>query len=138
VEINATIILQIFIFSILLLWLSRTLFAPILKLFDERERRITGAMKEALSLNDLAQKKAEAFDEQYQQARNKARESLSLLNQKMEKEHQEILQKAKLIAKAKVNESEEKLKLEENIARPVLLSQAQTMAQDIIKTLVKA
>lgn len=136
-EINATIILQIVIFMTLLLWLSPMLFAPILRLFDERERRIEGAKLEASKMSLLADEKAKAFDEQYQKARLRARESLSNAKFAMEKEHRAIIEQAKLLAKEKVAVAEAELKREESRVRPELDHAVSKIAEDIIQALIK-
>lgn len=136
-EINATIILQIFIFMSLLLWLSRVLFAPILRLFDERERRIEGAKTEASQMSLLADEKGRLFDEQYQRAREKARESLAFSQHSLEKEHHEIITRAKTLAKEKVEKAQILLEEEQIKVRPELENAIGTIAQDIIQAITK-
>jgi F-type H+-transporting ATPase subunit b len=137
VEINITIILQIFIFVALLLWLSPMLFAPILRLFDERERRIVGSLEEAKVLNQAAIEKGKTFDEQYQNARDKARESLSLMKQATDKEHREVIDQAKHVAKEKIEQADKLLVAEENQARLELSRASEVIALDIINALTK-
>ena len=72
-EINATILVQIFLVVALLLWLSPTLFAPIMRLFDERERRIFGAKEESLRMNREASEMSQVFDQKLDEARLNAR-----------------------------------------------------------------
>ena len=100
-EVNGTIFLQIVIFLTLLLWLSRFLFAPMMRLFDEREKRIHGAKDQALEMSKIADELAGQFDVEYLKARDTARLTLSELKLAMEKEHAESVEHIKMIAREK-------------------------------------
>jgi F-type H+-transporting ATPase subunit b len=136
VEINGTIFLQIFIFLMLLLWLSRSLFDPILRIFDEREKRIFGAKKEALDLNLLADEKAKAFDLEYEKARDQARIVLSQLKQAMDVAQSEALAKAKTLAREKLQNAEVELAHQEQEIKAELATASKTLAHQITATLV--
>lgn len=136
VEINGTIFLQIFIFLMLLLWLSRSLFDPILRVFDEREKRISGAKKEALDLNLLADEKAKAFDLEYAKARDSARLILGQLKQAMDATQSEALARAKTAAREKLQKSEMELAHQEQEIKAELITASKTLAGQITRTLV--
>lgn len=136
-ELNGTIFLQIFIFLTLLLWLSRSLFDPILRLFDERERRIVGAKLDAESLSLLADEKAQAFDVEYDRARDSARHALTELKHAMEKEHGESLARVKTMAREKLSKSEAELLQQEQEIRQKLMGASQNLADEIVSALLR-
>ncbi len=136
-EVNGTIFLQIIIFLTLLLWLSRSLFAPILRLFDEREKRIYGAKAEALELSKLADERASAFDTAYDKARKAGKHALSELRQTLEKEQQESLAMAKTLAKEKIERAKHELMQQEKEAEQKLASLSSSLADDIIAALLR-
>jgi F-type H+-transporting ATPase subunit b len=89
VELNGTIFVQVFIFLSLLVWLSPTLFGPIMRLFEEREQRIDGAKRIAAELSGFADEKAKLFQIEYEKARTEARHTLTALKLEMEREYSE-------------------------------------------------
>src|SRR5437016_888915 len=108
-ELNGTIFLQIFIFLTLLFWLSWSLFATIMRLFDEREKRIDGAKAKALEFDELALETASLFDQEYEQARESARQTLNELKQNLEKEHANNLGRIKIAQKERLEKSQASL-----------------------------
>lgn len=136
-ELNATIFVQIFIFLTLLLWLSRSLFAPILKLFEEREKRIVGAKVEASELSARADDKAKAFSDAFELARDNARQTLSQLKHAMEKEHNEILDKTKSIARDRLDRAQKELMEEENAIRLELAGASSAITEQVIATMTR-
>ncbi len=135
-ELNATIFVQIFIFMTLLLWLSRALFAPILALFDEREKRIGGAKREAQELITLAEEKGRLFELEYEKARLEARHTLSSLKLEADKEQGIIIARVRQEAKEKLDRAEEELKEEERQVRSQLSAASESVSADIIKVLM--
>lgn len=135
-EINATIFVQIFFIMILLLWLSRSLFAPIMRLFDERERRIVGARAESADLSKRALEKAQAFDQELKEARLSARQVLTDLKHQADNEQAEMLLQVRMQAKARLHESEQALAVEESKVRSELALATDVMADEIVKALM--
>jgi len=136
-EVNGTIFLQILIFLSLLLWLSRSLFAPLLRLFDEREKRIVGAKTESLELGSLADEKSKAFDLACDQARKSGKHTLSELKQALEKEHQEALALMKARAKEKLDKAQSELLEQEKEVRKILTAASSSLADDIVAVLLR-
>lgn len=136
-ELNATIFVQIFIFMTLLLWLSRSLFAPILRLFDEREKRIVGAKIEASSLSARADDKAKAFADAFDVARDNARQMLAQFKHASEKEHTEALEKTKAIARDRLERAQKELSEEESAMREQLMHASSSIAEQIVATIAR-
>ena len=62
-EINATVLLQLALFLVLMVMLFQFLFRPLLELFEARERRIDGAQEEAKQYRENADQKAAIIEE---------------------------------------------------------------------------
>ncbi len=135
-ELNATIFVQIFIFMTLLLWLSHALFAPILALFEEREKRIGGAKREAQELITLADEKAKHFDLEYEKARLEARHTLSSLKLEADKEQGVLIAQVRQDAKEKLERADQELAQEESLIRGQLGAVSEAVSADIIKALM--
>lgn len=89
-EINATFLLQLSMFLFLLAWLSQFLFGPLLRVFEEREKRIEGAAREADSLRASASEAAGTIDAKLASAQADARKVMAELREKginLEKKH---------------------------------------------------
>lgn len=136
-ELNITIFLQIFIFVMLLLWLSKSLFKPIMRLFEERERRIEGAQQEAASFNSLAEEKWKTFEIQYAQAKENARQALSELKHQMEKENSELLEVAKASARERLVTAEKALLKEEQQIKEQLQKSSEEIASYMVNSLMQ-
>ncbi len=135
-ELNATIFVQVFIFMTLLLCLSGLLFKPILALFEEREKRIDGAKKEAAEMITLAEEKGRHFDLEYEKARVEARHALSSLKSEADKEHSLFLARVKKDAKEKLERAERELQEEEHLIRAQFHDTSEALSKDVIRALM--
>jgi F-type H+-transporting ATPase subunit b len=136
VEINGTIFIQILIFLSLLLLLSRNLFRPILKVFDERDRRILGAKEEASSMEESAQQKSQQFKREVAIAKQKARQVLVEIKAEAAESKRNIIESARGAAREEVMAATKILKAEEQVARDQLQGQVGTLADEIVKNLM--
>ena len=135
-EINATIIVQIFLVVALLLWLTPSLFAPIMRLFDERERRIFGAQQEAALMSGEALKMSQVFDQKLDEAKLSARHVLTELKAKADHEQAQVLAEVRKKAKARLDSAEAELLQEEKRVRAELIPAKDEMADEIVKSLM--
>jgi F-type H+-transporting ATPase subunit b len=69
VDVDATLFIIIALFLALYLFLRFALFRPVLRLFEERERRIEGAKQEARDMQDRAAKALAQYEEFVREAR---------------------------------------------------------------------
>lgn len=120
----------------LLFWLSPVLFRPIMRLFEEREKRIEGAKAEAQAMLALAEEKSLTFDREYSKAKASARELLAGLKQQADKEQRELLDGARLEAKKMLHEADLELLAEEKRVRAELSGTSAQITGDIIKALM--
>ncbi len=104
-EINITILIQIGLFLFLFGWLSQFLFAPFMRLFDERERRIEGAKHEAVELQEAAQQKLQMAEEKVRSAQSEARQVLAELKAEGLSHQRNILDSARAGAQEKLTEA---------------------------------
>lgn len=108
-EINATLLVQIVLFLLLFAWLSQFLFAPLLRLFDERERRIEGAREEAVHLSQSAHEKLALVEERVRLAQKDARQVLLALKAEGAEYQRQVLDAARQKAKQKSEEAHQRL-----------------------------
>lgn len=120
-EVNGTLLIQLFLFLSLLAWLSKFLFAPMLKLFEERERRIQGAKTEALELQKQAQQRLEEVEAKIHAAQKDAKLALLALQAEGAKFHREVLEAARQQSAQQMREASEHLKSEINQLRTELV-----------------
>lgn len=119
----------------LLLWLSTALFRPILALFDEREKRIGGAKREAQEMISSADEKARQFDIHYEKARQEARQVLTSLKHDSDKEQAALLARVREQAKEKLDRAQAALDEEEKTLRAQMKPMSDSLAKDIVATL---
>jgi F-type H+-transporting ATPase subunit b len=108
-ELNATIIVQLAVILTLMLWLSKVLFGPLLRLFDEREARIQGAKAEAQALEGQSADKAVYIDERMKRAQKDAREILSSLKAEGAAYQRQLTDKARSEAREKMTVAKERI-----------------------------
>jgi F-type H+-transporting ATPase subunit b len=137
VEVNGTIFVQILIFLSLLLCLSRLMFAPMMRLFEERERRIEGARDDASRLNRTAQEKARDFEEKYKSASESARHVLAEQKIRIQKDHEDSIKALRDLASDQIKKAHAVIVQEEAHARKELLSHSDLLADEIVMALAK-
>lgn len=108
-EINATIIVQIAVFLTLMLWLSKVLFAPLMRLFDERELRIQGSREEAKALDEQGHQKLAYVEERMKQAQREAREMLASLKAEGALYHRRLVDDARAKAREKIETAKKRI-----------------------------
>ena len=132
-ELNATFFLQLVLFFALLAWLSPMLFDPFLRLFEEREHRITGAADEAKRLAGSADEAAARIAERTQQAQLEARQVLNDLRVKAAAREAEIIDAAREKASARLDEARADLFESTEEARRALRDEAKKLSSDIVE-----
>lgn len=132
-EVNSTLLIQLFLFLGLLGFLSQFLFKPIFKLFEERERRIEGARKEAALLNQQAGAKLEEIENRIHLAQREAKQALFNLQAEGARFHREMLDKAHEESQRRLREAQEDLNRQINQLRLELLPTEPILSQQIIR-----
>lgn len=127
-EINITILFQIAVFLVLLGWLSRFLFKPLLALIDERERRIVGARAEAQELLAAADERKKDIEVRIMAAQKAARSVLEELKSEGVAHHRKVLEEAQLQAHAQLKEGFALLAAEAKQVRAILFSEVDALS----------
>jgi F-type H+-transporting ATPase subunit b len=131
VDLNWTFGLQIVFFLVLFALLKPLLFTPMLKLFEERERRIDGAKNEAREMYREADEKMAKYEEELTAVKRQAGEERDKLRAEGTKKEQAILAKVRAETNAMLEEGRKRIASEGEQMRKELDAAAQTLARDI-------
>lgn len=108
-EINATLLVQAFFFIVLLTWLSKVLFKPMVALFDEREKRIEGARSQAKTVESQAHEDFEKVNKLIAQAYAEAKVILEKLKNEGSDYHRKVVEKAREEANTDIKKARAKV-----------------------------
>ena len=136
-EINATLLLQLAIVLLLVGWLSGYIYGPLFELFEERERRITGARLQAKDLMRSAENQEKEINDTLATARAKARDVLTLLKNDGLTQEQTIIGSAKKDAAKLVDDARHQIKASVAVARRTLETEATSLADDVISQVLQ-
>lgn len=114
---------QIINFALLLIILKKFLYGPLVKMIDERNKKISTALDDSKkieeTLRNIEKKETEILSKAKQKAKNERAEMVALAD--VEKEG--ILKEAKELAKQEVEKGLESIKIAENEAVKILSDQ---------------
>jgi F-type H+-transporting ATPase subunit b len=132
-EINATLLLQLVLFLVLLAWMSSVLVAPLMRIYDEREKRIYGAAEEAKQLRSGADEKAGLVDDKLKEAHEEAREVLEQLRKKGMDKERELIDEARSKAASKLEDAQADLFATTEEIKGDLREDADKIAAEIVE-----
>jgi F-type H+-transporting ATPase subunit b len=132
-ELNATFLLQLSMFLFLLAWLSNFLFGPLMKVFDEREKRIEGAAEEAKSFRASAEAAAGTIEEKLAAAQADARAVLGELREKGQDLERKHIDEARSAAQSRLEDARADLFAATEDARAELKSDVEKIADQIVE-----
>jgi F-type H+-transporting ATPase subunit b len=130
VDFDATFLVQVVLFVGLTLFLKPVLFDPMLKLFEERERRIDGAKLQARRIDEKSASAASKYDAEMAKARTSAGAARDKIRADAVKEEQEILRKVRASTAKVVDDGKRAAFAEAERARASLKSDAAALARD--------
>jgi F-type H+-transporting ATPase subunit b len=136
ISINATLVLQVVHFLVLVYILNRLMFKPILKLVNER----TGYMEKSKTEMTELESEAERLKQEYRSLESEARKKASRENLEMKKDG--VAQVDAMIDESQEEvasirrDSEAKIESEFEKARPSLQSEATVLAEEIVERLI--
>ncbi len=131
VDIDLTFVGQIVLIVVLLLVLKPVLFDPMLKLFEEREKRIDGAKKKARE-TDIKSAKAETeFQDQMGKAQAQGNAERERLRAEGMKAENDVLAKVRAETAAFLTEGRKKAQEELTHARAQIRAQSQDMGKQL-------
>jgi F-type H+-transporting ATPase subunit b len=131
VDFDKTLFVQVGLFVVLWLVLKPLLFDPMLKLFEEREKKIEGTIADARKI-DLQSADAKAT---YDEALTKARAAGALERDRLRaegiKKENELLTAARVASQQKIDEGRTQSLKEVDAARSDLSKERQVLARDV-------
>lgn len=131
IDFDLTFLVQMVIFGALAIVLKPLLFDPVLKLFQERERRTEGARAEAREMQEKAGELLRRYEQEIERVNRFAAEERDRVRAETAKVEAEILQEARATAGKIVQEGRDKMQREINAIQFDLGRQAEKLARDI-------
>lgn len=131
VDFDVTMLVQIVFFLILLAVLKPTLFDPMLKLFEERERRIEGAKLQARKTDEASAGALSKYEAEMQKARASANLERDKLRAEGVKAENEILAKVRASTTKTLAEGRATLGEEVAAAKASLKADVAALAKDL-------
>ncbi len=132
-ELNATILIQGIILLALFAWLTPMLFSPLMKVFDERDRRIHGAAHDAQQYLGAADEKLALVDTKTKEAQAQARLILNDMREQAVVAEQTVIGVARDKANNRLDEARSELFEASEAARQALKNEATAIADEIVK-----
>jgi F-type H+-transporting ATPase subunit b len=131
VDIDGTVFVQVALFIVLLLILKPVLFDPMLKLFEEREKRILGAKVQARKLDEGAVGALTKYETEMQHARAAGNSERDKLRAEGVKTENELLAKVRASTAETLETGRKRLAEEVVSARATLTADAGALARDL-------
>jgi len=134
---NWTTIPIVFFLIILTFILNRLFFRPLGKILAERERKITGAKKEAEEIRKISQEKATAFEQRLRDARREADSGIAKVKADALGEKNNLVSSQKKSAEQMISEARGDIRNKTEEALKVLERQTETIAKHIASHILK-
>jgi len=131
VDVDATFLVQLVLFVGLTVILKPVLFDPMLKLFEERERRIDGAKAQARKIDEKSATALGKYEAEMAKARAAANADRDKIRAEAVKREQEILARVRAATARTLEEGKRAAQAEAERARAALGAEATTMARDL-------
>ncbi|HEY5145488.1 MAG TPA: ATP synthase F0 subunit B [Polyangiaceae bacterium] len=131
VDFDATFLVQFVLFAGLTLVLKPLLFDPMLKLFEERERRIDGAKLEARRIDDRSASALAKYESEMAKARAAANAEREKLRAEAVRKEQEILGTVRAAAAQTLDDGKKAALAEAERVRATLKAQSGVLARDL-------
>ncbi|MDP9034658.1 MAG: ATP synthase F0 subunit B [Myxococcota bacterium] len=136
VDVDLTFLVQLVLFVALTLVLKPILFDPMLKLFEERERRIDGAKAQARQLDDRSTTALERYETELGKARAEAAVERDKIRAEGLKREQEVLASVRASTAKVLEEGRRKALGEADRVRADLKRDAGVLARDLAKRIL--
>jgi F-type H+-transporting ATPase subunit b len=131
VDLDLTVFLQAGLFVVLLLILKPLLFDPLLKLFEEREKRIEGARAQARRIDEKSAGALATYEAAMAKARAEANAERDKLRAEATKIEAEILAKMRQTTSQLMDEGKRKVDEEAAGVRRALLAESGELAREL-------
>jgi len=132
-DFDATLFVQVGFLIVLWLVLKPVLFDPMLKLFEEREKRIEGAIKKARKIDEESAEAMTSYNEQIAKARAEGAAEREKLRAEGLRKESDLLTKVRGETQKKVDEARAKMQKDVAVVRADLQPQTRELAKDFAK-----
>ena len=126
-----TLVYQLIIFLVLWAILSRVVFRPYLGLLDERERKTSGARREAAELESEAERLKAEYDEKIAQAEASGNVAKESIVNEARQQRDELLTRAREEASSALERVRQELGSQMTNERQIAIAEAQNVARDM-------
>jgi F-type H+-transporting ATPase subunit b len=130
-DIDRTVLVQMAVFLLLIVVLSPLLFKPVLRLFEERERRTEGARSDARAMQDKAENLLERYQSKLQEVRISAAGERERLRAEMLQLEAKILEQARQATSQIVEAGRAQIEREATAIRLEIGAYSRVIAQEI-------
>jgi F-type H+-transporting ATPase subunit b len=131
VDFDATFLVQLVLFVGLTLVLKPVLFDPMLKLFEERERRTDGAKAQARKIDEKSATALAHYDSEMAKARTSANAERERIRAEALKREQEVLTAVRAATAKTIDDGKRAAYAEADRVRAALKGEASTLARDL-------
>jgi F-type H+-transporting ATPase subunit b len=131
VDLDVTLVGQVVLFLVLLVVLKPLLFEPMLKLFEEREKRIEGAKLQARRMDEASAGALSKYEGEMQKARAAGNVERDKLRGQGAKEESEILGEVRKATSATLDEGRKRLASEVTEVKKALQAQSATLGREL-------
>jgi F-type H+-transporting ATPase subunit b len=131
-DFDRTVLVQIIVFTFLILVLKPLLFDPVLKVFALREERTEGARATARQLQEKAGELLQKYEKELERVHQVAAEERELLRSETSKLEAQILNEARDVTTRLVEDGRRKIETEVNAIRFDLGKESERVAQMIV------
>ncbi|HEY3815733.1 MAG TPA: ATP synthase F0 subunit B [Polyangiaceae bacterium] len=131
VDVDWTFMVQVVLFIVLTLILKPVLFDPMLKLFEEREKRIDGAKLQARRIDEKSVHALTKYEGEMEKARTAGGLERDKIRVEAMKREQEILAAVRASAAKTLDDGKRAAHAEADRARATLKGDATAMARDL-------
>jgi F-type H+-transporting ATPase subunit b len=132
-DFDRSVILQIVLFSLLIVVLKPLLFDPVLKVFSLREERTEGARATARELQEKAGELLRRYEKELERVQQVATEERERLRSETSKLEAEILHEGREVTTRIVEQGRRKIEAEVNSIRVAVGMQSERVAQMIVE-----
>jgi F-type H+-transporting ATPase subunit b len=132
-DFDRTVLVQIIIFTLLIVVLKPLLFDPVLKVFAMREERTEGARATARELQEKAGELLQRYEKELERVHQVAAEERDRLRSETSKLEAEILREGREVTSRIVEDGRRKIETEVNAIRFDLGKESERVAQMIVE-----
>ncbi|RMG96568.1 MAG: hypothetical protein D6708_02260 [Candidatus Dadabacteria bacterium] len=137
INLNATLVIQLVNFLLLMVLLDRLLFRPMLRVLQERQARTEGRRQKAQTLEAEAEAIWSDYQAKIQAAKADADRIRTQLVQQAEAQRQKLLADAEAEAQSQLAKIRAQVQAEAAEARKTLESEARALAQELAERLLE-